>query len=213
MAGLFTTLFLAVFLIYLLAFNEVFTISGSFRKEHLVSIVWLALFTYLFIPLPIFNYRGRLYALKLIVRSLISFIIGVDFTIIWMTDQWQSLTTPLRDMAYTFCYYGRLDFDDVKTNPCTDSSTFEVALLVIVIAVSYRILQCLKLGWDTGFWLQSHMFNTIKYALSLASGVLSFFVKNNEDKPHLLYIWIVVSAVSTLYAYVWDLTMDWDLIQ
>ena len=45
--------------------------------------------------------------------------IGVDFTIIWMTDQWQSLTTPLRDMAYSFCYYGRLDFDDVKTNPCT----------------------------------------------------------------------------------------------
>lgn len=114
LAGFFTTLFLAVFLIYLLSISNVFTIEGSFRSEHLVLIVYVTLFGYVFMPLPIFNHRGRIYALKLIGKSLLSPIIGVDFTIVWMTDQWQSLTTPLRDLAYTFCYYSRLDFDKPK---------------------------------------------------------------------------------------------------
>jgi len=54
--------------------------------------------------------QGRFYSLKLIFRSIMSPIIGVDFSIIWMTDQWISLSTPLRDLAYTVCYYTKLDF-------------------------------------------------------------------------------------------------------
>lgn len=81
-------------------------------------------------------------------RSLASPIIGVDFTITWMTDQWISMATPLRDLAYTACYYTRLDFRNIKVNPCKDSSSFEVVLLVVVIAISYRILQCLRMGYQ-----------------------------------------------------------------
>jgi hypothetical protein len=84
-----------------------------------------------------------------------------------------------------------------------------VALLVIIIAVSYRILQCLRMGWDYGFFCQSHMFNTIKYTFSLASSVLSYLYKQQSS---LLAAWLVVSVISTLYAYVWDLKMDWGLM-
>lgn len=196
-------------MIYLLAITGVIPIHQSFRSEHLVIIVYAALFGYLFMPLPIFNHSGRLYALKLIGRSLISPLIGVDFTIVWMTDQWQSLTTPLRDLSYTICYFTRLDFDVPSVNPCKSATTFEVALLVIIIAVSYRILQCLRMGWDYGFFCQGHMFNTIKYCLSLLSSVLSYLYKQYES---LLGAWIAVSLASTLYAYVWDLRMDWGLL-
>lgn len=85
-----------------------------------------------------------------------------------------------------------------------------MALLVIVIAVSYRVLQCLRLGWDNGWLCQSHMFNTIKYLLSLTSAVLAYFYKQNND---LLPIWLVISIISTLYAYLWDLKMDWGLLE
>ena len=83
-----------------------------FRPQYLVLIVYLSLFGYLMAPLPIFNHLGRLYAFRLIVRSLTSPVTGVDFPIVWMTDQWQSLITPLRDLSYTICYYVRVDFDD-----------------------------------------------------------------------------------------------------
>lgn len=56
------------------------------------------------------------------------------------------MTTPLRDLAYSVCYYTRLDFNVLNVNPCKNSSTFEVVLLVVVIAISFRILQCIRLG-------------------------------------------------------------------
>lgn len=84
-----------------------------------------------------------------------------------------------------------------------------MALLVIIIAVSYRILQCLRLGWDHGFFCESHMFNTIKYGLSLGSAVLAYVYKLNSV---LLPAWLAISIISTLYAYVWDLKMDWGLL-
>ena len=91
-----------------------------FRPQHLVLIIYISAFAYLLAPFKIFNYTGRVYAFKLLLRSIASPFIGVDFTIVWMTDQWQSLITPLRDVAYTMCYYARLDFDHPEQkNPCS----------------------------------------------------------------------------------------------
>ena len=162
-------------------------------------------------PLPIFNHRGRLYALKLIFRSLLSPITGVNFTIIWMTDQWISLATPLRDTAYTVCYYTRLDFGNLADNPCRKNTTFEVVLLVIVIAFSYRILQCARLGYSQGhYWTSPHMINTLKYAVSLSSAIVSNLY--SQGYTQLLWLWIALSITSTLYSYLWDLKMDWKLL-
>lgn len=86
--------------------------------------------------------------MKLILKSLASPLLGVEFVITWMTDQWISMATPLRDLAYTVCYYTRLDFNVVAVNPCKANSSFEVVLLVVVIAISYRIMQCLRVGYQ-----------------------------------------------------------------
>ena len=117
-------MFLAVFLIYLLRITGVYSSSSPFRSEYYVLIVYGFPFLYLLTPLPIFNYRGRLYALKLMLKCLLAPILGVAFPVVWMTDQWVSLTTPLRDTAYTICYFTSLDFDKVKVNPCTSASAF-----------------------------------------------------------------------------------------
>lgn len=55
------------------------------------------------------------------------------------------------------------------------------------------------------------MFNTIKYILSLLSAIFSYVYKNDEDKW--LVPLVLISAISTIYAYCWDLLMDWDLMQ
>lgn len=114
---------MVVFLIYLLFITNIVANNSSFQTEYLVLIVWIALASYIFMPLPILNHEGRLYALKLNLRCLLSPIIGVDFTIVWMTDQWISMATPLRDLAYTVCYYTRLDFNVISVNPCKNNST------------------------------------------------------------------------------------------
>lgn len=166
---------------------------------------------YLIVPLPIFNYQGRLYALNLILKSLVSPITGVVFPIIWMTDQWISLSTPSRDLAYTVCYYQSLDFSDLTNNPCKNSSRFEVVALAVVIALSYRILQCIRLGISEGkYFGTKHMVNSLKYVASLTSTITSFLYNNGSTDY--LYIWIASSIISTLFSYCWDLKMDWDLL-
>jgi hypothetical protein len=192
--------------------SSIITDHSVFSPEYMVSIIWAGLVTYLFLPLPIFNYEGRLYTLKLLFRCLVSPVMGVEFSIVWMTDQWISMATPLRDLAYTVCYYTRLNFSTPSVNPCKNSSTFEVVLLVVVISLSYRMLQCIRLGISQNSYFCSLNFaNTIKYLLSLAASIISYIY--NLGYANLLYVWIVFSAISTFYSYYWDLKNDWNLLQ
>jgi len=131
-----------------------------------------------------------------------------------MTDQWISMTTPLRDLAYTACYYGRLDFADPSINPCKNNTRFEVILLVVVIAISYRIMQCIRLGTQEGtfcnFFCSIHFANFIKYSLSLISAIVSYVY--NLGYPDFLWVWVAFSICSTCYSYYWDLKNDWSLL-
>ena len=82
---------------------------------------------------------------------------------------------------------------------------------MVVLAVSYRILQCIRIGYDTGqFWCKPQMFNTIKYILSLLSAILAYI--SNSDPTKIIF-WISVSTVTTIYSYYWDLKMDWNLLE
>lgn len=53
-------------------------------------------------------------------------------------------------------------------------------------------------------------FNTLKYGASLVTSVLAFLYKLN---PNILPAWLLFAAISTIYSYVWDLKMDWGLLQ
>lgn len=66
-----------------------------------------------------------------------------------MTDQAVSMATPLKDFSYTVCYYTEIDFA-TDQNPCNDVNRVSVVLIVVVAALSYRILQCIRQGYDKG---------------------------------------------------------------
>ena len=109
-AGFFTSLFFILFLIYTLALTEIATL-GDVGQEYLNLFVWGPLIIYLILPLPILNWRGRLFAWKMALISLLSPFLGVTFPVIWLTDQLVSLVTPFKDFAYTICYYSLLDLE------------------------------------------------------------------------------------------------------
>jgi hypothetical protein len=111
LAGFFTTIFLVMFLLYLLSLTSL--IHTFLPLYYFPLLPYVLLGGYLFIPLPIFNYRGRLYMLKLVLKCFLAVFRGVDFPIIWMTDQWISMITPLRDLSYTVCFYTKIDFSKI----------------------------------------------------------------------------------------------------
>lgn len=128
-----------------------------------------------------------------------------------MTDQLVSMVTPVKDFAYTICYYKDVDFSKTD-NPCKDSNIASVVLIVAVGALSFRMIQCMRQGYDKGEYFGTpFFFNTIKYGLSVVTAVLSFQYRLGVQ--NILPAWLVFAAVSTIYSYIWDLKMDWNLLQ
>ena len=60
---------------------------------------------FMFLPLPIFYFRIRLYFIKLLILMFISPCNGVNFKIHWVTEQFISFKQPLRDFVYTMMFY------------------------------------------------------------------------------------------------------------
>lgn len=183
----------------------------QFKQEYFALVSWGSFLLFLFVPLPIFNHKGRIYAFKLLIESILSPCKGVTFPVVWMTDQAVSMAVPLKDFSYTVCYYTEIDFS-TDYNPCNDTNRVSVVLIVAVAALSYRIIQCLRQGYDKGeYFLTPFFFNTIKYAVSLVTSVLAFQYKLMGTS--ILAVWLVFAAISTIYSYIWDIKMDWGLFQ
>ncbi len=51
----------------------------------------------------------------------------------------------------------------------------------------------------------------MKYAASLITAILAFQYRLGGS--HILPFWLLFAAISTIYSYIWDLKMDWNLLQ
>jgi hypothetical protein len=100
-------------------------------------------------PFPIFYAKTRLFLFKTLIKIILSPIVGVVFMTTWATDQLVSLLTPFQDLIYTVCYFTSLDFADVQVlnNNCKYPAKLGVFIFGIIV-FSYRIMQCMKQGWD-----------------------------------------------------------------
>lgn len=130
---------------------------GYFPSQHLALIVWGLLFLFLFNPLPIIYFRSRIFILTLFGKIFISPFIGVPFVIGWATDQLLSLITPFEDMVYSVCFYTSLDFTDTKVtnNNCRNPAKIAVFVFAAII-FCYRILQCIRQGYDKKKYFFEH---------------------------------------------------------
>lgn len=149
LAGVFSTIFLVMFTIYTLSIQDILDVSSSVTP-YLVLVVWGSFVLFWINPLPIL-WRTRFYAFKLILISILSPFLGVPFEVVWMTDQVVSLVTPLKDFAYTICYYTQLDLNaetDPTDNYCSSVTRIEIVFVVGAIAYSYRMIQCIRQGYD-----------------------------------------------------------------
>jgi hypothetical protein len=109
LAGLHTSVYLVLFSLYILNLTHIIKFD-NFNPVYLALISWFSFIAFFILPLKLFNYKGRLYILRLLGQSLLSPFTGVTFPISWLTDQFVSLIIPLKDVAYTVCYYTRLDY-------------------------------------------------------------------------------------------------------
>lgn len=146
--GFLSTVFAGMFTLYALTIADIVTL-GALPPRYLALIVWGFFIAFVFNPFPIFYYKSRIWTIKILLRIIVSPLVGAPFVIVWATDQLLSLITPFEDLAYTICYYTSLDFTDkeVLHNTCRQPARVVVFAYATIIFI-YRMLQCMKQGYD-----------------------------------------------------------------
>ena len=151
-------------------------------------------------------------------RLLLSPLFAAPFASTFIADVLTSMPKIFTDMLLTGCMYASgLAFKvhyDVKAHAlvgaegttCTNADpTFAWAAFALSIFPFWiRLMQCLR-AYATDRETR-HLFNSLKYCTSISVVVLSTLAGHNHAlKPY----WAVLACASTLFAYVWDLKMDW----
>ena len=211
-ASFFTFILFASTLIYIIKRANIPLVSNIFMSipSHILPLIcWGTLIFYIFFPFEgIFNYEGRIYLHQLFAESMGSFLLKTDFRHVWFIDQMTTFISTMRDMEYTLCYYA---YYDAPLYAIIDhcSKTRGIYLFIAFFPNMLRILQCLKQIYDTKKKFPQ-VYNIIKYFLNIIVACLSFFW---PTFPFLHPVWFIFTFISSCYSFVWDIKMDFGLMQ
>ena len=210
-AAIFSFVFMFLLLCYMILRAQIPIVSDIFAfipLELTPLCCWFTVIIYLFIPLKIFNWKGRVYLLNLFIESMSSFTHKIEFKHIWFTDQLTSLIGPLRDLEYTACYYFHY-FDTYEEKKRLCSQRRPILVLLACFPHFVRFLQCVRVCYDEGKLFPSAL-NCGKYLFSILLAVSSYYA---STVSFFSKTWLLIGVVSTIYSFSWDIKMDYGMLQ
>ena len=129
--------------------------------------------------------------------------------ITWASDQAVSFVIPIKDFAYTICYYtSDVSIDSVQE--CLNGKDFQGAIVTYIVAILplfLRMIQCYRQAKQQSGKFIGHlqMWNFLKYFASITTASISYLSAVFNDSHALFTIFVISSVVSTSYSYYWDL--------
>lgn len=192
------TLFLvANFVILLSVLNKLEFVSFTFYPGLLLSSLILLLIS----PYPTFYYNARRWFLFTMGRQIACFYYRVEFRDFFVADVLNSLSYSFTTMRLLTCIFNE---------DCSYTLTIFVPLLGMIPA-SIRMIHCLRRYHDTRK-IFPHLINALKYLSTIIPLWALYFnrMKDYHD-PFDYTTWIVTQTIATLYAFSWDVLMDWSL--
>jgi hypothetical protein len=150
----------------------------------------------------------------------------VTFLRSFIADIFCSMPRIFTDVQYTVCIYATGSFADSANeaeelaqnrqhsyNLCGAGYPPYYALQVALAFFPYylRLCQSLRAFVDTGE--MKHVGNALKYSMSLAvTGLATLLSSMDASDPLRVNVeiaWVAVGVTTTLYAFYWDVVMDW----
>lgn len=205
----------------------------------LMIVCIIILFNPLKKPENVFHRNSRFWLLKHCFNCFTAPLHFVTFPDFWLGDQMNSLTTSFLDLQYFICFYAtEVDYSsglmtvrtvnltanepvpwgyvDINTGRDMCTSASGVRALVSIIPATVRFMQCLRRFRDTRR-AHPHLVNAGKYFTTYL--VVIFKSLNHwaeKDDPlstsAFFYLWIAAYIISFTYTFLWDVFMDWGLI-
>ncbi|CAJ0634333.1 13445_t:CDS:2 [Entrophospora sp. SA101] len=190
------TLFLvANFIILLSVLNKIEFVSFTFYPGLLLS----CLISLLITPYPTFYYNARRWFLFTMGRQIACFYYRVEFRDFFIADVLNSLSYSFTTMRLLTCIFNE---------DCNDTLTIFVPLLGMIPA-TIRMIHCLRRYHDTRK-VFPHLINALKYLSTMIPLWALYFDRIQGN--HFVYTTLIISqTIATLYAFSWDVLMDWSL--
>lgn len=223
---LFLLVYLIMLLWYLILHGKNEHIYGDadeainlFPKEYCPLVVWVCMLAYFLFPArKMMNGKGRRYFVSVICESLGSLCIPVlYFKHGFVTDQISSFSGAIKDFEYTTCYYWTKRHDisaDTDISQCGQTSIFR-NLFISLVPLSLRLIQIIRGAYTSrnqkgGGWNFKNKYNFIKYLIGVITVFISFSSKKDLDVK---WIWVCVALTGTIYSFLWDIYIDFDLMK
>ncbi|KAH8805812.1 signal transduction protein-like protein Syg1 [Xylogone sp. PMI_703] len=186
-----------------------FYIVGHLSEMYIYFPVILMCLTVLliFFPAPVFFYRSRRWFVYSHWRLLLAGLYPVEFRDFFLGDMYCSLTYFMGNISLFFCLYAQHWSDPTKCN----SSHSRLMGFFSTLPGIWRALQSLRRFHDTRNAFP-HLANFGKYTATILYYVtLSLYRIEKTSRMQILFC--VFAAVNAVYTSIWDLAMDWSLLQ
>ncbi|KAI1753565.1 EXS family-domain-containing protein [Xylaria castorea] len=171
-----------------------------------VILIFISLFI-IFLPARILFHRSRQWLAYSHFRLFFAGLYPVEFRDFFLGDIYCSLTYATSNVELFFCLYANY----WENPPICNSSHSRLLGFFSTLPAVWRALQCIRRYYDTKN-VFPHLVNCGKYIMTILSYVaLSLYRINNTHSN--LALFITFSTLNGLYTSVWDLFMDFSLLQ
>ncbi|KAG6965458.1 hypothetical protein JG688_00007186 [Phytophthora aleatoria] len=215
-------------------------VNGYFPEELLHRGYYpLALFLYTFYFYAIRPWGQQLGMLRTLWEVIWSPLYPVSFFHTFVGDYLTSTVKVTQDVSWSVCFFATKEFlrkdvippgghaSGLQLMPTEDGPTLcadnvyyvnVVVPLVCALPLWWRFLQNLRRVYDTKAWWP-HLPNAAKYALTQVVVLFGLFHPLHSDNSEenasqvrmFVIAWLMLFTASSLYTWIWDVTMDWGL--
>ncbi|CAK7224686.1 Xenotropic and polytropic retrovirus receptor 1 [Sporothrix bragantina] len=164
-------------------------------------------FVLLFFPAPALWHRSRKWFLYSHWRLFFAGLYPVEFRDFFMGDMYCSMVYSISNIELFFCLYV-----NSWNNPAQCNSNHSRLLgFFSTLPPIWRLLQCIRRYRDTRN-IFPHLVNGGKYSMTIASYVMLSLYRIQESHSNLA-LFITFSTINSIYTSIWDLFMDFSLLQ
>lgn len=159
------------------------------------------------LPLPWVLHKSRFWFAYSHWRLLLAGLYPVEFRDFFMGDMYCSLTYSMANIELFFCLYAN---DWQNPSQCNSNHSRLLGFFTALPAV-WRAFQCIRRFKDTGN-VFPHLVNCGKYMMTIASYVAlsSYRIQRSNSN---LALYITFALLNAIYCSIWDLFMDFSLMQ
>ncbi|KAK0383528.1 hypothetical protein NLU13_9439 [Sarocladium strictum] len=161
----------------------------------------------IFLPVPLVGHKSRSWLAYSHWRLLLAGLYPVEFRDFFLGDMYCSLTYALANVELFFCLYANHWENPVQCN----SNHSRLLGFFTALPPIWRFLQCIRRYKDTRN-VFPHLVNCGKYSMSITAAVMLSLYRINGTRTHLA-LFITFSTINAIYCSIWDIFMDFSLLQ